>query len=103
MKKIAINTKYGGFRLSAKAEKMLYDLGVEVVDYNSDNFVDLDDIRDNETLIKVVETLGGEASGEYSRIEVVTIPDNATDWMINEYDGYESVLYVVDGKIRFAY
>lgn len=31
-----------------------------------------------------------------------TVPDNATDWVLQEYDGLESVLYVVDGKIHTA-
>lgn len=33
-----------------------------------------------------------------SPLKVVEIPDNATDWMVWEYDGFESVLAVVDGK-----
>lgn len=35
-------------------------------------------------------------------LKVVTIPDCATDWEIHDYDGLESVIYVVDGKIYWA-
>jgi hypothetical protein len=30
---------------------------------------------------------------------VVEIPDNATDWELEEYDGWESIIAVVGGKI----
>ena len=33
-------------------------------------------------------------------LEVVEIPDESTDYLINEYDGAETVYYVVDGKIH---
>ena len=40
---------------------------------------------------------------EQYNIEIVEIPDEATDWMIiDEYGGGESVIYVLWGKIRFA-
>ena len=31
---------------------------------------------------------------------VKEIPDNATDYMITEYDGAEGIIYVVDGKLE---
>lgn len=59
--------------------------------------------RTNPNAIRIVEELGSRAvSGPSSNIEVVEIPDNVTDWQINEYDGAESVIYVVDGKIHWA-
>jgi hypothetical protein len=33
---------------------------------------------------------------------VVEIPDNATDWNIEEYDGLETVIYVLNGRICYA-
>jgi nitroreductase len=39
---------------------------------------------------------------ECGDLEVVEIPDTATDWEIDEYDGWESVVYVVNGKLHHA-
>lgn len=36
------------------------------------------------------------------RLEIAEIPDEAMDWKLDEYDGLESVTYVVDGKIYHA-
>lgn len=59
--------------------------------------------RTNPNAIRIVEELGSEAiSGASSRIEVVEIPDNATDWAMDNYDGIESIIYVVDGKLHSA-
>ena len=33
---------------------------------------------------------------------VVEIPDGATDWDIYEYDGLETIIYVLNGKIYYA-
>jgi hypothetical protein len=35
-------------------------------------------------------------------LELVEIPDNNTDYSIDEYDGFESVVYVVNGKLHWA-
>lgn len=35
-------------------------------------------------------------------LTLVTIPDDATDWEMDEYDGYERVTYVRDGKLWHA-
>ena len=59
--------------------------------------------RTNPNAVRIVEELGSKAvSGSSSHIEVVQIPDTATDWQISDYDGSESVIYVVDGKIHWA-
>lgn len=86
--KIVVNRCYGGFGFSRKACKML---GLE----SQYAYVD----RTDPAVIACVEQLGQAASGSCSRLEIVEIPDNATDWEVGEYDGAESVIYVVDGKI----
>ena len=88
--KLVINTRYGGFGLSAASCKLL---DCRPYDYN-----DID-MRTDEKLISVVEKLGNEASGSMAALEVVEIPDDYTDSMILDYDGIETVYYVVDGKI----
>lgn len=82
--KIAINRVYGGFDLSDKAKAMLPN------GYAG---------RNDPALIKVIEMLEDEASEKYGEIRIAEIPDEATDWRIDEYDGFETLLYVIDGKI----
>ena len=88
--KIVINSCYGGFGLS---EVALLRLGCE-------NSFEYDDRRTDPALVSVVEGLGRLASGYLSRLHVVEIPDEATDWELNDYDGVESVTYVIDGKLK---
>lgn len=37
-----------------------------------------------------------------AELEVVEIPDSCTDWELDEYDGAESIIYVMDGKLHHA-
>jgi len=46
--------------------------------------------RTDKNLIKVVEELGEEASGKFAKLKVIKIPDGIK-WVIDEYDGRESV------------
>lgn len=84
--KLVINNCYGGFGVNCDiAEKFGFDpYGVE---------------RDNIRLITLIE-LGVDCNNWASDLRVVEIPDAATDYEITEYDGRESVIYVLDGKIR---
>lgn len=91
--KIVINKCFGGFGLSEKAKEIL---GID----NSFDEYQID--RNDPKLIEVVETLGDEANGHYARLRIVNIPDDATDWELDEYDGAEKVLFVVNGKIGRA-
>jgi hypothetical protein len=89
--KLVINTCYGGYGLS---EEALAALGIE--DYG-------DIARYDPRLIELVERDPIAAADDCAELCVVEIPDNATDYYIDEDDGCESVIYVVDGKIHFAY
>lgn len=46
--------------------------------------------RDDPILVQVVEELGDAASGRYSKLKVVEIPDDI-EWIIDDYDGVEWV------------
>jgi len=46
--------------------------------------------RADPLLVKVVEELGSEASGEFAALRVVEIPDGV-DWEIDDYDGMETI------------
>lgn len=90
--KLVVNKCYGGFSLSNKALSML---GFK---HRYDAY-DLD--RNDPRLVEVVETLGRAADGSCARLAVVTLPETATDYHIDEYDGLESIVYVVDGKLNW--
>jgi len=83
--KVAINSCYGGFGLS---EAAYHALGLEWDGYGYEysNYERRTDLR----LIEVIEALGEKASGEYSKVKIVEIPDDV-DWNIEEYDGMEWV------------
>ena len=93
--KLVLSKCYGGFSLSEEACKKLFALGVK--EFEDDYWEDID--RNNEHLIAIVEKDAESASGSCANLEIVEIPNNATDWMIDEYDGWETVIYVVDGKL----
>ena len=97
--KIVINRCFGRFGLSPKAFVMLNELGYKY-SHNSEFEGDYH-MRANSDLIDIVEQLGNNANGLCSRLKIIEIPDNATDWRIMNYDGDEEVIYVVDGIIHF--
>lgn len=97
--KIVINSCYGGFGLSRKAIQMYADLkGIVLSDagwfgWDGNDHPDLspyDIERNDEVLVRVVESLGQEASNRYSELKVVNIPDGI-EWDIVEHDGFEHV------------
>ena len=83
--KLVINGDFGGFGYGVTSE-----LKALVKKY--------EDERTAPELIALVE----ECPDDCGDLEVVEIPDEATDYLINEYDGSETVYYVVDGKIHLA-
>lgn len=91
--KFVLNKCWGGFKVSDIAAKAL---GLRD-GWEAD---DLD--RYDPDLVKVVETLGKDANGDCAKLHVVEIPNNASDWELSDYDGIESIIYVVDGKIYHA-
>jgi len=87
---LVINRCFGGFSLSETAYRVLgKNSPYEYID------------RDDHDLIKVVREMGAGSYGRNARLEVVEVPFEATDWQIQEYDGYEYVVYVVDGKLHW--
>lgn len=86
--KMVINGTWGGFKLpedyaAVKTDGWFYDCS--------------DEVRRDPDLIDIVE------SEDYDEdLEVVEFPDEATDYMITDYDGAESLYYVIDGKIMQA-
>jgi len=76
-----VNKDYGEKTNSFNKED--YDLGFDKYSYGKEFRIDKD-------LIKVIETLGNEADGNYASLDIVEIP-NDIEWEINEYDGSETI------------
>lgn len=95
--KIVINACFGGFSVS----KEVYErLGKEWDGYG----YAFDNDRTNPDLIAVIKEIGSKrASGHCAELKVINIPEDATDWEINEYDGSEDIVCVVNGKIQHLY
>ena len=102
MPKMVINSCWGGFGLSPAAHARLgsvyvksddAEYGVGYWDTSSWN-QGLDqngpEFRSLPALVAAVELLCDEASGSYSRLRVVDVPDDAEVY-ISEYDGRETV------------
>lgn len=85
MRKIVINTEYGGFNLSEKMVAMLNERkGKTLGEYDYWEIA-----RDDSDLVAIVEELGSRtASGRYSSLKVVEIPDDV-NWIVMDYDGLE--------------
>lgn len=87
MNKVVINKCFGGFfSLSKKAKEILLNKGYKHYDIEFDNIP-----RHNKDLVEIVETLKLEASSEYSKLVIETIPGNK--YYIVEYDGNEEIFY----------
>lgn len=99
--KIVYNACFGGFGINPE----FFDIyGIdEMYGISIRDLVELErskKVRTDPRLVEYVETHPKECEDDCSRLKIVDIPDNATDWMVTEYDGAETVYYVVDGKIR---
>ena len=91
--KIAVNTCFGGFCLDDQIAKK----------YGLDKY---EVSRTDPKLIELIES-GIDVSPKSSyrkhpSIALITIPDEATDYRIFDYDGLESIIYVLDGKMYNA-
>jgi hypothetical protein len=69
---------------------VLYTKSPELSFENEFCFSERDIERNDSLLVQVVEELGDLASGTFSCLKVVEIPDNI-EWEIEEYDGMEWV------------
>jgi hypothetical protein len=91
---ILVNRCYGGFRIS---DFGLFKLRENNIMDDADGF----EIRTNSKFIKLFERYGDKLFDKCSHVEIEELPDNTTDWDIQEIDGYEIVIYVLDGKINY--
>lgn len=90
--KIIINTCYGGFGVSEEWAK----------DHNIKDRYNSDILRHNTDLINAIEA-GGKVNAPFSRLKVIEIPADSTYYEVEDYDGYEWIACVINGKIRHIY
>ena len=88
--KMIINVCFGGFGIR---DEVMERLGL--------TSQDSEETRTNPNLIALIES-GEDVSDEFAELKVVTLPDDCTDYYIDEYDGNESIIYVVNGKLHWA-
>lgn len=87
--KVVLNRSFGGFHFGKQFTTC----------HNLESWYDTDDWERNDPeLVQWVE----EHPDDNPNLMVLEIPDNATDWQIHEYDGRESLILVIDGKIVWA-
>lgn len=91
--KVIYNACYGGFGFSEEAERFFRKNDVSDEDLST-----FEEERTNSIRVKYVEEHPDEASEGYAKLEIAEVPDDATDWWIDEYDGFETVYYVQNGK-----
>lgn len=86
--KVVINNDFGGFGLGIgeKCKKF-----IEGPYWH-------EEARTQQDFIEFVENNPDECGD----LAIAIVPDEATDWIIREYDGLEEVIYVMDGKIHYA-
>ena len=88
--KFVLNKCYGGFNLSDEAQEILGKAAYEIK-------------RDDPDLLALIEEKGIQfLQGKYAELKVVEVPESATDFTFEEYDGWERMIYVVDGKLNFV-
>ena len=81
--KLVINKDFGGFG---------YGVADEYEDF-------VDKFGENRTSPEIVAFVE-EHPDKCGDLAIIEIPDTATDWEIDDYDGLETVIFVVDGKIH---
>lgn len=116
MNKIVYNNCYGGFNLSDKAIQRYCEIkgikvypenwaglklywlsepsGDKVKDGGREAFDPKDIPRHDPVLVEIVEKLGKVANGSFAELRIFKTKSN--QYMIEEYDGYESVVVSCD-------
>lgn len=89
--KLVVNNCFGGFGINQ-----------EVIDKYELDEMYLESHRDDAKLIEIIES-GVNCDDDCSKLEIVEILDDATDYAIMNYDGKEYIVYTINGKLKWAY
>ena len=83
---IVINTCYGGFGLSDRAENEYK----QMAGITDPKWYNREIPRDDPYLVKIVRDMGLRANGAHANLKIVEVPADV-EWEIAEYDGNEWV------------
>lgn len=98
--KIILNKCYGGFDFSDEMKEELTSIYGEELDWDWD---DATDYRLDSNAIALIEQYGSEwANGYCAKLKIIEIPKEATDYAVEDYDGFEEIVYVLNGKLHWA-
>jgi len=112
MTKVVVNRRYGGYGLSHEAVLRICELKQMSIFFHKENGfyyyytapydhlnqadrinIELNEYlfsRDDSALVQAVEELGAKANGDFSKLQVIEIPDDVK-WGIVEHNGYEII------------
>ena len=91
--KIVVHKGLGSFRYP---EKFCQRYSLDRYDWTEYDYNN--EYRFHNILIDWVEKNPEDSEG----LRVIEIPEEATDWDIIDYDGAETVVYVINGKLMWA-
>ena len=96
---LVLNKCYGSFSISDFAMKELrisskYPYRGEAMGLETRFHPDIAQLIDKYGSAKI--------SGTMANLQIFEIPDDVSDWEIEEYDGFERLIYVEDGKLRYC-
>ena len=90
MCKVVISTSYLGFWLSDEVKKLYICTSTT---RTTGRWSIYDVPRDDPLLIRIIESIGVKRAGTaYSKLKIVTLPDDVGDWEIIDDDGKEHVV-----------
>ena len=90
---IVLNKCYGRFGLSDGFLR-------KYPEYKESRNSDECEFRTDKKFIQRIRDYGiYQACGDHANLSIVSIPDDITDYRLREYDGYEYIEYVKNGKI----
>lgn len=96
--KVMYNGSWGGFDIPKQARDLYLErTGRKWSPYDDNR--SFNELRADVDMIAIVEELGDEVFNENYPVAIAEFPDEATDFLITDYDGWESVYYVLNGKI----
>jgi hypothetical protein len=98
--KVVFSGCFGGFQLSNAGLLRAREISGNPTWGDNDGWL-RDVERHDPVLVRVVEELGSDASGDYASLAIAEIPAGSR-YRIDEYDGNESVMTVDDYDWKFA-
>ena len=88
MVRIVYNAEHGGFGLSEKAQKRIWEIRGQPM---PENWWDSDIHREDPALLQVIDEMGlDEVSGHHAELAITELP-RGTKYIVHEYDGMEEI------------